>query len=79
MGDREDPLLAQTQEVEALQAIYGDDFTERPGVWNRPAFAIRVQPVGLEDGVVAHVTLTVKVGREGGCTDDRPHRSTPVV
>ena len=56
-----DPLLQQTQEVEALEAIYGDDFALKPGVWNRPAFSIRVQPVGLEEGVVAHVTLTVKV------------------
>lgn len=56
-----DPLLAQMQEVEALQAIYGDDFTERPGVWNRPAFAIHIHPPGLEEGVTAHVVLTVKV------------------
>ena len=59
-----DPLLQQDQEVEALQAIYGDDFSERPdkAIWNRPAFAIRIQPVGLADeGIKAHATLTVKV------------------
>lgn len=58
-----DPLLAQMQEVEALQAIYGDDFTERAGVWNRRAFAIRIHPPGLEEGVTAFVVLTVKVCR----------------
>lgn len=61
MGDSGDPLLAQQQEIEALEAIYGGDFALKPGVWNRPAFAIKVQPVGLEEGVMAHVTLTVKV------------------
>lgn len=57
--------LAQTQEVEALQAIYGADFEERPGIWNCPAFAIKVRPVSLiiDEGVQAWVTLTVKVRR----------------
>lgn len=56
--------LAQTQEVEALQAIYGADFTERPDarIWNCPAFSIKVRPVSLiDEGVNAWVTLSVKV------------------
>lgn len=70
-----DPLLQQDQEVEALQAIYGDDFQPRPGVWNRPAFAIRIQPVSLVDeGIKAHVTLTVKVGVLGFSGAIRPWR-----
>lgn len=33
-----------TEELEVLQAIYGDDFEERPPVWNIPSFAIRIAP-----------------------------------
>ena len=55
--------LAQTQEVEALQAIYGADFTERPDarIWNCPAFSIKVSLSLIDEGVNAWVTLTVKV------------------
>lgn len=60
--------LAQTQEIEALQAIYGDDFEKRPGIWNCPAFAIKVRPVCLiDEGVNAWITLTVKVRGMHAC------------
>ena len=60
--------LAQTQEVEALQAIYGADFKSIPGVWNCPAFAIKVRPVSLiDEGVNAWCTLTVKVRSMHAC------------
>ncbi|RYG96065.1 hypothetical protein EON65_54985 [archaeon] len=32
------------EEIEALQAIYDDDFFERPPVWNLPSFAIKIAP-----------------------------------
>lgn len=38
------------------------DYQPRPGVWNRPAFAIRVRPSGVpESEAYAQVTLVVKV------------------
>lgn len=58
--------LAQTQEVEALQAIYGADFKSVPGVWNCPAFAIKV--CSLIERVNAWVTLTVKVRGMRACS-----------
>jgi hypothetical protein len=32
-------------ELEALRAIYGADFEDRPPVWNNPHFALRVRPM----------------------------------
>eukprot|EP01031_Cornospumella_fuschlensis_P028317 gene28317-34190_t len=32
------------EEIEALQAIYDDNYFERPPVWNLPSFAIKIAP-----------------------------------
>ncbi len=44
-------------ELEALRAIYGDDFEERPPVWKRPCFVIKVRPTTSVNGEV-HVETT---------------------
>lgn len=46
-------------ELEALKAIYSDDFEERPPVWKRPCFAIRVKPTTSTSGAI-HVEATCK-------------------
>ena len=33
-------------ELEALRAIYGDDFEDKPPVWNNPSFNIKIHPIG---------------------------------
>lgn len=47
-------------ELEALRAIYGDDFEDRPPVWKRPCFAIKVRPTTSVNGEV-HVEATGKL------------------
>ena len=44
-------------ELEALRAIYGDDFEEREPVWKRPCFCIKVKPTTSVNGQV-HVEAT---------------------
>jgi hypothetical protein len=46
-------------ELEALKAIYGEDFQERPPVWKRPCFCIRVKPTTSTSGAI-HVEATRK-------------------
>ena len=44
-------------ELEALRAIYGDDFVDQPAVWKRPCFSIRVRPTTSINGEI-HVNAT---------------------
>jgi len=46
-------------ELEALRAIYGDDFEEREPVWKRPCFCIKVKPTTSVNGEI-HVEANVK-------------------
>lgn len=46
-------------ELEALRAIYGDDFEERPPVWKRPCFVIKVRPTTSVNGEI-YVEATSK-------------------
>ena len=39
-------------ELEALRAIYGDDFEEREPVWKRPCFCIKVKPTTSVNGEI---------------------------
>ena len=39
-----DPSVEQTQEIEALTAIYCDDFEIHKGTWGNHAFSIKVYP-----------------------------------
>ena len=36
-------------EIEALKAIYGDDYEDRPSVWNNASFSIRIRPIRQEE------------------------------
>lgn len=49
-------------EMEALQAIYADDFEEKPEVWGNPSFSIRVKPQA-EDAVSCSVTLVITLNK----------------
>jgi hypothetical protein len=42
-------------ELEALKAIYGNDFMDRPPVWNIPSFAISIQPTIDEGQTIVNV------------------------
>jgi uncharacterized protein YcsI (UPF0317 family) len=44
-------------ELEALKAIYCDDFVEFPSVWNQPCFIIKVKPTGSEVYATANCKL----------------------
>lgn len=46
-------------ELEALRAIYGDDFVEREPVWKRPCFCIKVKPTTSVNGAI-HVEASGK-------------------
>jgi hypothetical protein len=35
-------------EIEALKAIYGSDFEERPNVWNNVSFSLKIRPISFE-------------------------------
>jgi hypothetical protein len=35
-------------EIEALKAIYGSDFEERPNVWNNISFSLKIRPISFE-------------------------------
>lgn len=47
-------------ELEALRAIYGDDFNERDPVWKRPCFSIKVKPTSSVNGEI-HVEASGKL------------------
>jgi hypothetical protein len=36
------------EELEAIQAIFGSDYHERPPVWNYPSFAINIRATNSE-------------------------------
>lgn len=59
MSTLEDDVI---YEIEALQAIYAEDFEERPEVWGNPCFAIKVKPQA-EDAVSCSVTLVVTLNK----------------
>lgn len=46
-------------ELEALRAIYGDDFTDRPPVWKNPSFAIAIRPLGDHAQIFCSILLCV--------------------
>ena len=36
------------EEIEALKAIYGDDFEDLPNIHNKRCFSIRIRPISFE-------------------------------
>lgn len=48
-------------ELEALKSIYGDDFEERPQVWKRPCFCVKVKPLSTSVNHGSHVEATGNV------------------
>ena len=40
-------------ELEALQSIYGGNFSLKPPVWNQPCFSIKVKPLIFEKDEIA--------------------------
>ena len=36
-------------ELEALRAIYGSDFSDKPPVWGRPCFEVNLRPISYEN------------------------------
>lgn len=44
-------------ELEALRAIYGDDFSDRPPVWNNPSFAIHIHPIGEQRQIFCRYSI----------------------
>lgn len=45
----EDLSVARLDEVTVLEAVYGDDFKQRDGVWGCPNLQVRVRPPDIEE------------------------------
>lgn len=44
----EDLSTVRIDEIIVLEAVYGDDFLQIPGVWGRPRLRVRVRPPDVE-------------------------------
>lgn len=50
----------QQYEIEALQAIYGDDFQTEKEVWGNPSFSLRIKPIAFEpDEIFSEAKLLI--------------------
>lgn len=55
----------RTDEVTVLEAVYGEDFSSRPGVWGLPRLSVRVRPPDVEPSRVgAEVELVAQLARQ---------------
>jgi len=51
-------------EIVALRAIYGDDFEDRPDVWNNTSFAIKIRPIMYADADIhSRVSLVITLNQ----------------
>ena len=61
----EDLSNARIDEATVLEAVYGDDFTSKPGVWNYPSWAVRVQPPDLDETKIgSQLELRIQVSKK---------------
>jgi eukaryotic translation initiation factor 2-alpha kinase 4 len=63
--DYEDLSSARLDEETVLSAVYGDDFTSSPGVWNCPCWAVNVRPDILDsEKVGSRLTLCLQLNKK---------------
>lgn len=61
----EDLSAARMYEENALIAIYGDDFSSSPGVWNCPCWSVKLRPPDLEPSKVgSSLTLLCQITKK---------------
>lgn len=61
----EDLSNTRMDEATVLQAIYGDDFVSRPGVWQYPHWTIHVRPPDMDPAKVgSHLHLSLQLGKK---------------
>ena len=61
----EDLSNARSDEVTVLEAVYGDDFSNKVGVWNCPLWTVHVRPPDLEpEKIGSHLHLQLQLGKK---------------